>query len=319
MVAWNDVLYVFKWYSQSCVSAAIAIHGKYHSGPNTPPMHGHTARLGGTFQRFLPVNVEVFKLVSGPPVPAVYMIASLHHRGTYIGQTRDLVRRTTDHFRTSFRSLLSDSAPAQGKLQRVHRYILQLGVSDFFVAPLAIFPQQVATRTLLRVERLFIRRLQPPLNSCYKFKSQAQQPSVSKCRKNAKRRRRASAYATHGDFRADTLELLSCSRVHARETNHLETVAGMFQRSETELSQRKEAIHNIRLFSAVYLKSRFSTATRHLAAVVGGSALPPNLCHRVKTQLEATMVDWPEFPLTNEHSKLWMGTPNRQLWPQAQH
>ena len=192
LCSWDNVLDTLLMYSRGCIIAAVAVHGAYDVIPGVAPQHGPTARLGGIFQRFIRNSATVEAIFA--PVPAVYIIASLRHRDRYIGQTGSLIRRISDHFRGSYRTLLQPKGLFPRNLQRVHRYITSWHL-EFFRGP----PCYLCTTTpTAQCGEFFIRQLNPQLNIVPKcFKARGTKKHVS--RRNARQRRRDNLLNTHGN------------------------------------------------------------------------------------------------------------------------
>jgi hypothetical protein len=150
-------------YSSACILTAMA------QSTATGHLHAWKAfsrcsRLGGVIMRHVkdyPATIQALRFDTSTPINAVYMIASLHHPAWYIGQTGNLTTRTRQHFLSS--------AKAIGKVgiastQRVHRYMKYIGINEFFIIPLVLFPASAVESERLHVEKLYIRLLQPQLN-----------------------------------------------------------------------------------------------------------------------------------------------------------
>ena len=108
-----------------------------------------------------PATMQALQFDASTTINAVYMIASLHHPAWYIGQTGNFTTRTRQHFLSSVKAIGKvDSAPTQ----RVHRYMMDIGINEFFIFPLVLFPASAVESDRLHMEKLFIRLLQPQLN-----------------------------------------------------------------------------------------------------------------------------------------------------------
>ena len=108
-----------------------------------------------------PATMQALQFDASTTINAVYMIASLHHPAWYIGQTGNFTTRTRQHFLSSVKAIGKvDSAPTQ----RVHRYMMDIGINEFFIFPLVLLPASAVESDRLHVEKLFIRLLQPQLN-----------------------------------------------------------------------------------------------------------------------------------------------------------
>jgi hypothetical protein len=120
-------------------------------------------RLGGSLTRHVSADAATLEAISftSTSTNAVYLIASLHHDGWYVGQTKDMTRRTREHFLPTVKKQSMERTEPQ---QRVHRYMMELGIHNFFIVTLVLFPAATKELARLHVERMFIKLLQPQLN-----------------------------------------------------------------------------------------------------------------------------------------------------------
>ena len=104
-ITWQIVMSIISMYSAACILTAMTLSGA-KKGRHTWQEFSRCTRLGGLLTRHVSVDAATLEAISftSTSTNAVYLIASLHHDGWYVGQTKDMTRRTREHFLATVKS-----------------------------------------------------------------------------------------------------------------------------------------------------------------------------------------------------------------------
>ena len=279
-------------------------------GRHTWQEFSRCTRLGGLLTRHVSADAATLEAISftSTSTNAVYLIASLHHDGWYVGQTKDMTRRTREHFLATVRSQSKEKTEPQ---QRVHRYMMALGIHEFFIVPLVLFPAATNALARLHVERMFIKLLQPQLNvTTVEKKHDTKMQRGKRARPSPRKRRRLNQHriSDAGERTQQKTPTTDDSRNHGMKApgppKKCFTQPGVSQQHLPEdqfwgyENNRRDAMNRatrFRLTSAVYLRSRMDTAARHLILAAQGGALPKNMCEATMRNIWSVTRDVPEW------------------------
>ena len=208
--------------------------------------------------------------------PIIYMICSLWHRHTYIGQTRQYSQRMSQHFGKAIRMV------KRAETLRVQRCLHDLHPYHFFMVPLAQLPTGISNKEFIRVESLFIRHLQPVLN-VVKQRPVSHNTTLKRGRSSPAKRRRHQRYGMEGtNSNVSPLENTPSLTPSACEIGTTTMNSWDGDTAHVANMARKAWI---RLYSDKYLSSRHQTAVRCLSVSVLGAAAPPTVTARIQCAL----------------------------------